>query len=240
MTLVLALFVVNAVLGAWDTLWYHEWKTRLAERLDTTRTELRLHVARDAVYVVVYLVISWWQVSGSFVVGLAVLLGAEIVITLTDFVIEDRDRPAIGGMAAGERVLHTLMAIVYGAALVTLVPILIDAATGPDAFVRHEAPLALSIAGSVFAAGIAVTGLRDGLALLGVDPVRLTDREQAVVDRTGVRVEAAEDDLLDGGVGITHGVDGDDRGGLGRIAVDAGRDRRERDARRPDLVGAGK
>lgn len=240
MTLVLTLFIVNAVLGAWDTLWYHEWKTRLAERLDTTRTELRLHVARDAVYVVVYLVISWWQVSGSFVVGLAVLLAAEIAITLTDFVIEDRDRPAIGGMAAGERVLHTLMAIVYGAALVTLVPILIEAAAGPDAFVRHEAPLALSIVGSFFAAGIAVTGLRDGLALLGVDPVRLTARQKRLVDRKGVRVEAAEDDLLDGRVGARDGLDRNLGGGFDWIPIDPGRNGGERDAGRLDLVGAGK
>ena len=239
MTLVLTLFIVNALLGAWDTLWYHEWKTRLAERLDTTRTELRLHVARDAVYVVVYLVISWWQVSGSFVVGLAVLLAAEIVITLTDFVIEDRDRPAIGGMAPGERVLHTLMAIVYGAALVTLMPILIDAAAGPDAFIRHDAPLALSIAGSFFAAGIAVTGLRDGLALLGVDPVRLTAREKRLVDRQRPLVEAAEDDLFDGRVAMAHRVDGDDCGRLGWIAVDAGGDGGKRNAQGVDLVGAG-
>ena len=222
MTLVLALFIVNAVLGAWDTLWYHEWKTRLAERLDTTRTELRLHVARDAIYVVVYLVISWWQVSGSFVVGLAVLLMAEIVITLTDFVVEDRDRPAIGGMAAGERVLHTLMAIVYGAALVTIVPLLGEAAGGPDAFLRHEAPIWLSIAGTLFAIGIAVTGLRDGLALLGHDPIQLSARQQLFVDREGVAVEAAEDDLLDVGPGGANGLDGDPGGWLGRVAVHAG------------------
>lgn len=222
MTLVLALFIVNAVLGAWDTLWYHEWKTRLVERLDTTRTELRLHVARDAVYVIVYLVISWWHVSGSFVVGLAVLLMAEIVITLTDFVIEDRDRPAIGGMAAGERVLHTLMAIVYGAALVTLLPILLAGAGGPDAFLRHEAPLWLSIVGTFFAVGIAVTGLRDGLALLGHDPIQLSARQQRFVDREGLVVEAAEEDLLDGGRGGAHCLDGDPGSGLRRVAVHAG------------------
>ena len=239
MTLVLALFVVNAVLGAWDTLWYHEWKTRLAERLDTTRAELRLHVARDAIYVVVYLVVSWWQVSGSFVVGLAVLLGAEIVITLTDFVVEDRDRPAIGGMAAGERVLHTLMAIVYGAAMVTLAPLLVDAASEADAFVRHDAPIWLSVVGTLFTAGIAVTGLRDGLALVGVDPLQISAREQRLVDRQCSVVEAAEDDVVDRRGRSADGLDRDVRGSFDRVAIDARRDRGKGDARCIDLVGAG-
>ena len=46
------------------------------------------------------------------------------------------------------------------------------------------------------------------------------------------------DDLLDGGLCRANGFDGDVRSGFDRVAVHAGRDRREGDARRLDLVGA--
>ena len=181
MTLVLALFVVTGVLGAWDTLWYHEWKARLVEQLEVTRTELKLHVARDAIYTGVYFTLAWWQPAGWLVYVLAVMLCAEIVITLADFVVEDRDRPQIGGLAPGERILHTLMAIVYGAAMITLVPELAASVTEPVGFVRHQAPVGLSLAGTAFAFGIAVTGLRDVAALCGHDVVRISERTRSLV-----------------------------------------------------------
>ncbi|WP_051062309.1 hypothetical protein, partial [Ilumatobacter nonamiensis] len=171
MTTVLALLLVNAVLGAWDTLWYHEYRARLTARLDSTRTELRLHAARDAIYVVLYGGLAWWRPSGVVVAAVAVFLVAEIVITLADFVVEDRDRPSIGGIAPGERILHSLMAIVYGMMLVRLVPVLSAGAFEPTGVIRHDAPVGVSIAATAAALGIAVSGARDVLALRGTDLV---------------------------------------------------------------------
>lgn len=171
MTAVLALLLVNVVLGAWDTLWYHEYRARLTGRLDTTRRELQLHAARDAVYVVLYGFLAFFEPAGILVGVVIAALVVEIVITLTDFVVEDRDRPAIGGMAAGERVLHSLMAIVYGAMLAELLPLLLSAAAEPTGVGRHGAPAWMSIAAALSAAGIAVSGIRDAAALRGHDPV---------------------------------------------------------------------
>ncbi|MDH3754600.1 MAG: hypothetical protein OEU32_12075 [Acidimicrobiia bacterium] len=171
MTTVLALLLVNVVLGAWDTLWYHEYRARLSARLDSTRTELRLHVTRDAVYVVLYSVLAWWQPSGWLVVVAAVGLTIEIGATMCDFIVEDRDRPAIGGLAPGERVLHTLMALVYGAMLSRLVPILVSEIDGPTTLVSGGAPAWMGVAATGAAVGIAVSGARDALALRGYDPV---------------------------------------------------------------------
>ena len=53
------------------------------------------------------------------------LIFAEIFITLADFVVEDKVRASIGGVFPGERVGHAIMAIVYGAVLAHLLPILI-------------------------------------------------------------------------------------------------------------------
>lgn len=169
--MVLALLLTNAVLGAFDTLWYHEYRARLSTRIEHTRPELRLHAARDGVYVVLYGGLAWRTPSGILVAIVAVLLAAEIVITLADFVVEDRDRPLIGGISPGERILHSLMAIVYGTMLAHLVPVLLSDAREPSAFVGHDAHLALSLGAMAAAIGIAVSGLRDVLALAGFDPI---------------------------------------------------------------------
>ena len=165
MTIVLALLLVNAGLGAWDTLWYHEYRARLADRIEHTATELELHAARDVIYAVVYLGLGWWRPEGWLVAALGAVLVAEIAITLADFVVEDRDRPAIGGISPGERILHTLMAIVYGAMLARLIPELADAWAEPTSLVRHDAPVWMSMAATVVAAGIAVSGVRDAVAV---------------------------------------------------------------------------
>jgi hypothetical protein len=172
-TAVLALLLVNVALGAWDTLWYHEYRARLASaaRLPVTRPELRLHVGRDAVYTALYAVLAWWRPSGWIVVPVVAGLAAEVLMTLADFVVEDRDRPALGGLAPGERVLHTLMAIVYGAMLCRLVPVLLDGWGGPAGLVAHGAPAGMAGAATAAAAGIAASGIRDALALRGVDPI---------------------------------------------------------------------
>jgi hypothetical protein len=179
-TAVLALLLVNVVLGAFDTLWYHEHRARLTAHLPLTAPELRLHVGRDAVYTGLYGLLAWWRPTGWVVGGVALALAAEIALTLCDFVVEDRDRPALArvvdggparGLAAGERVLHSLMAIVYGAMLCRLVPVLIAGVPGPAGLVAADAPRWMAVAATLSAVGIAASGTRDALALRGVDVI---------------------------------------------------------------------
>lgn len=175
MTTVLTLLLINALLGAFDTLWYHEYRARLPERISSTAAELRLHVGRDLVYVGLYGTLAWWQPDGVLALFVIAGLVAEICLTMADFVVEDRDRPAIGGISPGERILHSTMAIVYGAMLAFLVPELlanIDRGSFTDwQLTRHHAPLGLSIAAAAASLGIALSGLRDALALRAIDPI---------------------------------------------------------------------
>jgi hypothetical protein len=171
MTAALALLLVNVVLGGWDTLWYHEHRARLTAKLAHTAPELRLHVVRDAVYAGLYGTLAWWRPTGWLVAVVGVGLTVEIGATLADFIVEDRDRPAIGGLAPGERVLHTLMAIVYGAMLCRLVPVLIAGATEPTGLATAGVPQWMSVASALAAVGIACSGTRDALALRGWDPI---------------------------------------------------------------------
>jgi hypothetical protein len=156
---VVVLLLVNGVLGAVDTLWYHEHKARLAWHPERYRTELRLHAARDAVYAVLYGTIGWWAWSGIWAGVLAALLATDIVITLVDFVVEDRTR----GLSAGERVLHSTMAILYGAMLMRLVPELVDRMGQPSVLWAGPTavPVELAALATLFGVGIAASGLRD-------------------------------------------------------------------------------
>lgn len=169
MSTVLWLLGLLGAIGAFDTLYFHEWRGRLVAR-PAMRAELRLHVARDAIYVVIFatLPVVAWQ--GWLAWVLAALLLAEVIITMADFVTEDRVRADLGGVFAGERVTHAVMGIVYGAMLAFLVPVLagwIGAATG-FAGMAYDVPDVLRWGLLAGAAGIGVHGLRDLAAVLEV------------------------------------------------------------------------
>src|SRR5690606_22253349 len=93
----------------------------------------------------------------------AVILAAEIVITLADFVVEDEVRRVMGGVFPGERVTHAVMGIVYGAMLGYLVPELLAWSEAPTAMVFQpaDAPFWLRWLLVPMAAGVLLSGLRD-------------------------------------------------------------------------------
>jgi hypothetical protein len=173
-TTALTLLLVQGVLGALDTLYYHEYRARLVGGGLQTRPELLLHAARDFLYTLLFAALPFVAFHGAFAVGLGLVLAAEIVITLADFVIEDRVRAPLGGVYAGERVMHTIMAILYGAILANLLPELARWVVLPTALVAY-APLspeplspALSWLMVAMAGGVFVSGVRDLACALGV------------------------------------------------------------------------
>lgn len=157
------------LIGAFDTLFFHEWRGRLVAR-PAMRAELKLHVARDVIYVVIFGSLPMIAWHGWWTAALAVLLVAEIVITLADFVTEDKVRAGIGGVFPGERITHAVMGIVYGAMLGYLAPTLWRWAQEPTSLVptTHPVPDPLIWALSAMAAGILVHGCRDLYAVLGL------------------------------------------------------------------------
>jgi hypothetical protein len=168
MEVVLILLIAQAGLGAFDTLYFHEWRARLVAKVPTTTDELRLHAVRDFVYVILFAtlpVIAW---QGMWAGVLVVLLTTEIIVTLADFVVEERVRRPLGGVSPGERVTHALMGIVYGAMLGYLVPVLRDWASRATALAVEPAPVSAVFTLLMFAmaAGIFVSGVRDIYGLL--------------------------------------------------------------------------
>ena len=155
MDVALGLLMAQGALGAFDTLFYHEWRQRLPAR-PTARTELRLHASRDFAYTIVFGSLAWVEWHGWLVWLFVAVLGFEIVITLWDFIEEDHSRP----LPAGERIMHTLMAILYGAFLANLVPQLILWSSGPSEFM----PVSYGVVSwlmTAMAVGVFASGIRD-------------------------------------------------------------------------------
>jgi uncharacterized protein (TIGR01777 family) len=158
MSLVLALLSVQGVLGAFDNLWHHELTVRLPTRPDARR-ELVLHAVRGALYGPVFLSFAWLMWTGWLAWAFAALLVIEIVVTLLDFVEEDRSRV----LPATERILHTVLALNYGAFLALLIPELASWAAAPSGVSIAERG-AWSWIMTIFATGAFGWAVRDAVA----------------------------------------------------------------------------
>lgn len=170
MTTALWLLTIQGALGAFDTLYYHEWRARLPAAGASARPELRLHAARDFIYAVVFATLPRVAWRGAWAYVLAALLAAEICITLCDFVVEDRVRRPLGGVYPGERVTHALMGILYGALLACLIPTLDEWRHAPTSLAPHALPVppVLLWLLTLMAVGVALSGARDAYAAAGL------------------------------------------------------------------------
>lgn len=168
MTTALRLLALQGLIGAFDTIYYHEWRARLPAMGDAARAELRLHAARALIYGVIFAALPRFEWRGAWALALAALLAAEIVITLKDFVVEDRVRKPLGGVYAGERVTHAVMGIIYGAMLANLAPTLFAWWREPTALAARaeEVPRLLTWTLTLMSAGVALSGARDLYAAL--------------------------------------------------------------------------
>lgn len=150
-----AAILAQMAMGAFDTLYHHEGTERLAWRPDQ-QLELRLHGMRNLAYAVLFAMLGWTQPHGAWAVGLIVLMGGELFITLWDFIEEDRTRK----LPATERVTHTLLTLNYGVVLALLVPWLMEMAEQPTVLVPVRYGI-ISWLCAIAAVGVVISGLRD-------------------------------------------------------------------------------
>ena len=162
MTPVLILILVQAVLGATDNLVHHELEAALPSR-PGARLELTLHASREAIYAVLFAGLAWLEWRGLWAFALGGLLAAEVAITLKDFLVEDRTRR----LPPFERVLHTVLAIGYGAILAMLAPILIGWAAAPTALLLTSHGI-LSWIMSLASLGVGAWSVRNWIAVMAL------------------------------------------------------------------------
>ena len=192
MTAVLWLFLAQGLLGAFDTVYFHEWRARLPARRKA-RAELVVHAIRDFLYAVLFISLPWFTWGGAWAFVLTCVILAEIILTFTDFIVEMRVRKALGDVFGGERITHAAMAIVYGAALANLIPEIVRWARGASIVSWNpvDAPGSLRVALTAMGVGVALSGLRDLYAAFGPPgaswpwPRADEARESAVPTTTG-------------------------------------------------------
>jgi uncharacterized protein (TIGR01777 family) len=149
------LLFAQIAMGAFDTIWHHEGTERLAWR-PGQRTELRLHGVRNLAYALLFLALGFTRPQGLWAAALMLLLAGEMIITLWDFVEEDRTRR----LPASERITHTLLTLNYGALLALLLPWLWQGVGQATALVPADHGLAGWLC-ALAAAGVMGSGLRD-------------------------------------------------------------------------------
>jgi uncharacterized protein (TIGR01777 family) len=180
-TLALQLMAAQGCLGAFDTLYHHELTETLAQRT-TARKELAIHAVRALVYSMLFVGLAYWEWHGALAFVLLCVFAVEIVLTLWDFVVEDRSRL----LPATERVTHTVLAINGGAFITLLALNVADWAAGPAALVW--APQGwLSVFLALCGAGVGLSGVRDALAALRLGRLVDGERDAAPIAFDGVK-----------------------------------------------------
>jgi uncharacterized protein (TIGR01777 family) len=156
--LALILMAIQGCLGGFDTLFHHELTEALAQR-DTARRELGIHAVRAMIYGVLFVGLAGWAWHGALAVLLLALFAIEIVLTLWDFVTEDRTRL----LPATERVTHTVLAMNGGAFVALLALTAVTWWSLPTALVWQPHGL-LSGFLALCGVGVFLSGVRDAFA----------------------------------------------------------------------------
>ena len=127
------LLIAQGVMGGIDTLLNHELIARLPQR-PQARTEVGLHVVREAIWAVLFAGLAWWAWHGAAAAALAAVVAAEVVITAWDEFVENRTRV----LPQNERVLHVFLTLNLGLIVALLVPLLLAWGKQPSALVPQN------------------------------------------------------------------------------------------------------
>lgn len=160
MKIVLSLLLIQCLMGAYDGVWHHEIIARLPYQR-SARHELLLHASREFLYAIVFLGLAWREWRGVWAWMLGAVLLAEVLLTLADFLEEDRTRR----LPATERILHTLLAVNYGIWLGAFVPHLCDWARYRSVLLRTDYGW-LSTSLTIAAVAVLLSALRNFYAYL--------------------------------------------------------------------------
>jgi len=188
----LQLMAFQGLLGAFDTLYHHEMTEGLPQR-NTASRELSIHAVRSVLYCVMFIGLSAWVWNGYWALVLIAIFGIEIVLTLWDFIVEDKTRL----LPATERVTHTILAINAGAFIALLALNTPDWYAGANTFTWQPYGL-LSIFLFLCGIGVGLSGIRDGIAAYQLKLNTIKDETQTVIHFN----DQVEQVLVTGGTGF--------------------------------------
>lgn len=157
--IVITLLIIQGAIGAFDVLYNHELDAKLPSQ-PSAKLELKIHSIRAVLYAVVFAGIAWFEWHGMWAYAFGILLLIEIVLTLWDFVVEDKTRK----LSAGERIVHTILAMNGGAYVGFLVYIFATNWVAMPTSVQAVSYGWASWILTAYAVGVLISGIRDGVA----------------------------------------------------------------------------
>lgn len=194
--LALQLMAAQGLLGAFDTLYHHELTEALPQR-NSAKLELLIHATRAIIYSVLFIGLSAWEWHGVWALVLLAVFAVEIVLTLWDFVIEDRTRL----LPATERVTHTILAI-NGGAFITLLALNVPAWYAQANGFYFQSYGALSVFLVLCGIGVGLSGVRDAFAALQLEKNIIKENARAPIYFGDAAYHVNEHVLVTGATGF--------------------------------------
>ncbi|AKU93947.1 hypothetical protein AKJ09_00611 [Labilithrix luteola] len=110
------LLLLVGLLGAFDIAYFHSWKGRLVARAEC-RTEVWIHVLRGFVYAIQFVVVPNVEFHGRWVWALAALFAVDVVVGVSDILVEPESRASQGGISGPEYLIHMILSVLVGGEL---------------------------------------------------------------------------------------------------------------------------
>lgn len=155
MEVVLILVAIQGLLGAFDTLYHHEFTEKLPWK-ESARKELLIHGIRNFFYFVIFISLAWVEWHGAYAYWFGLIFCLELGLTLWDFVVEDQTRK----LPATERITHTILTLNYGMVLAVMAGQWYGWLQQPTEFVGVNHGF-LSWIATLYAIGVLLWTLRD-------------------------------------------------------------------------------
>jgi hypothetical protein len=155
------LFLIGA-LGGTDILLYHAISHGIRSHEDS-RAELIVHSLRGPTYAILFLIVPNVALYGAYFWALVALLVIDAVISMVDFALEGHSRRKLGGLPAGEYVLHMIIAMTFGAMVASVFWETGNHAAMPTTyqFPSAHTPLLLRVIMALMAPMVLASGLMD-------------------------------------------------------------------------------
>jgi len=180
------LLFLLGLLGAADIALFHTVSHGIRQHQDSVG-ELITHALRGPTYATLFLLTPNFVLEGWWFLLLAGILVFDLGISIVDFWLEGDSRRRLGGLPAGEYVLHILLAMLFGGFVV---------AVGYGAGHWFHAPTALRYAPAavpdllrlvmgVMAVAVLYSGIQDGRAALRLQRQRTQHAAAPPPERAG-------------------------------------------------------
>ena len=163
-----ASYLLSAIglFGALDIALFHTRSHKLRSQ-PSARVELLTHSLRGPTYAVLFVVVPNFAAHGSRLLVMLAVLVFDVAISLWDFSVERRSREPMGGLPTGEYVLHSIIAMLFGAFAACYCMGAVDWPAQDTAWVyQPNVPWPVQAMLAVMALGVLVSGIQDALAVV--------------------------------------------------------------------------